>query len=257
MLTMSNLYGHGFDRQQLEMFEALGFTLRPQESIYMGSQICRFIDFNSGPALELIEVEDRAAYEAFVPAGMAPYCPGISLVVAEGATALDEYEREFAALEPYRLHVPYTEGDERGPGWHYLNFGVPVVRDTFLWLTAYDEPKPASGEHCDHANGVQGVVGLVFDLSPADLACLSRLTGQSLVDGMLTVGSVAVIANSADGSDLGGSPKTFPLRAVVMRASSLDAFASYAPGAQNVTLMGRPALLVEMNPLSWDVLVTA
>ena len=113
MVSIGNLYGHGFDHGQRAELAGLGFSLRPQASVYAGSQLCHFLDFPSGPALELIEVTDRSDYESFVPAGMAPFCPGISLVVGDGSpAALDAYEREFAGLEPYRLRVPY-QGEPR------------------------------------------------------------------------------------------------------------------------------------------------
>ena len=144
MLSIGSLYGHGFDRAQRAALEGVGFSLRPQASVYAGSQLCHFIDFSAGPALELIEVTDRSDYEAFVPAGMTPFCPGISLQVGDGSpAALNDYAREFASLEPYRLRVPYPGGTEPGaPGWHYLNFARPVVPGLFIWLTAIDEPKP-------------------------------------------------------------------------------------------------------------------
>lgn len=259
MLLMSNIYGHGFDRCQLEVLEALGFTMRPQVSTYMGSQICHFIDFHTGPCLELIEVEDQQAYRDFVPEGMVPYCPGISLVApGRPGHALADYARRFFALEPYPLHVSYDGSpDPHAPGWHYLNFKNPPVPGTFLWLTAYDESRPSHAVHPDHPNGVTGVVGLVFNLVPAALERLSRLVDEPVVDGLLAVGDVAVIANHREDNPLTGSDKAFPLRAVVLRASSLDAFAAHADAVKAVTFMARPAVLIETNPLAWDLLVTA
>lgn len=74
MLRVGSLFGHGFDGDQLTRLEDLGFGLRPQILTYAGSQVCRFIDFDAGPALEFIEVTDRSDYEGFVPVGMRPYC---------------------------------------------------------------------------------------------------------------------------------------------------------------------------------------
>ena len=91
MLTIGSVYGHGFDSGGLARLEALGFRLRPQIGVYAGSQKLRFIDFASGPSLELIEIEDLDDYQAFVfqagmfgnqvgnfpSAGVAPACPEI------------------------------------------------------------------------------------------------------------------------------------------------------------------------------------
>lgn len=254
MLTISNLYGHGFDRAQLDRLERLGFSLRPEVSTYAGSQRCLFLDFAEGPALELIEVTDRADYESFVPAGMEPYCPGISLVADDGSPSdLDAYEREFADHEPYRLHVPYrAEDGPDGPGWHYLNFGRPLVAGTFVWLTAFDQPRPTAARDTAHTNGARGVVGLVFELGAEELQSLSRLVGRPLVDSTLTIGGVSVIP-----ADAGAPRRLFPLRAVVLRADSLDAFQAHAPSAAETSVMGRAALRIETNPTAWDILVTA
>jgi hypothetical protein len=253
VLTIGNLYGHGFDRARLSRLESLGFTLRPEVSTYAGSQLCSFIDFAEGPSLELIEVTDPADYEAFVPAGMEPYCPGISLVVDDGSpAALDDCEREFADHEPYRLRVAYRDGDgPDAPGWHYLNFGRPMVPGTFAWLTAFDQPRPTTARNTTHANGVRGVVGLVFELGADELRDLSRLAGRSLVGHTLAIGGVEVLT-----TDVSTAPRLFPLRAVVLRAARLDAFRRYAPSAEATVVMGRPAVRIETSPTAWDLLVT-
>src|SRR3990172_13176093 len=135
MIAISNIYGHSFGARQLSQLETLGFTMRPQVSRYAGAQLCRFIDFERGPCLELIEVEDDQAYRDFLPDGMHAYCPGISLALPQ-AGRLGDYEHEFRHLRPYRLHVNYDgSSGSPGPGWHYLNFAVPVVENTFIWLT--------------------------------------------------------------------------------------------------------------------------
>jgi hypothetical protein len=252
MVSITNLYGHGFDRGQRAALSRSGFTLRPQASTYAGSQLCHFIDFATGPALELIEVTDRSDYESFVPAGMAPFCPGISLVMGDGRPAeLDTYERDFAAYEPYRLHVPYSGTMQGGPGWHYVNFARPVVPGTFIWLTAYDEPRPAPARETVHANGVLGVVGLLFDPQSEALPGLSQLSGQPITDGMLRIGDVTIAA-----SGTGDPPKQFPLRAVVLRARSLDTVRVIATTAHKTQVIGRPALRIETNPLAWDLVIT-
>jgi hypothetical protein len=253
-LRIGSLYGHGFDRGQRARLVGLGFRLRPQASVYVGSQLCHFLDFPTGPSVELIEVTDHSDYHSFVPPGMAPFCPGISLVVGDGSpAALDAYERELASLGPYRLRVPYQPENEPGaPGWHYLNFGRPVVPGTFIWLTAFDQPKPAPVRETRHANGVLGVVGLLFDLRPASLDTLARLAGQPVAEGTLRIGEVNIAATGGD-----CPPGHFPLRAVALRADDLDTFRAYGPTAQETRLMGRPALRIETNPLAWDLLITA
>jgi hypothetical protein len=253
VLSVGSLYGHGFDDAQRGALQNAGFSLRPQASTYAGSQLCHFIDFPIGPALEVIEVTDRSDYASFVPAGMTPYCPGISLVVAGGSPAeLDRYERDLASYEPYRLQVPYQEGAGPGaPGWHYLNFARPLLPGTFIWLTAFDQPKPASARATRHATGVHRVVGLLFDLPPRNLDSLSELAGTSMTDGVLRIGDLTLAATGH-----ASPPGRFPLRAVVLQAGDLDTARAHAPNARETHVAGRPALQIDTNPLAWDLLIT-
>jgi hypothetical protein len=185
---------------------------------------------------------------------MAPFCPGISVVVGEGSPAeLDVYESKFANHQPYRLRVPYGGRTEPGaPGWHYLNFARPLVPGVFIWLTAFDPPRPAPARQTRHPNTVLGVIGLQFDLQPEALADLSHLAGQPMTESTLRIGDVTLTATGAD-----GPPRQFPLRAVVLRAASLDTVREHAPTAAETRLMGQPALRIETNPLAWDLLITA
>jgi hypothetical protein len=253
VLSVASLYGHGFDAAQRGALQDAGFSLRPQPATYAGSQLCHFIDFPAGPTLEVIEVTDRSDYALFVPSGMTPYCPGISLVVSDGSPAgLDEYERRFANYEPYRLWVPYQEGAQPGaPGWRYLNFARPLLPGTFIWLTAFDQPKPASARSTRHANGVRRVVGLQFDLHPHDLDSLSQLARAPVADGVLRIGDLTLAATGHE-----GPPGRFPLRAVVLQAGDLDTAWAHASNARETHLAGRPALRIDTNPLAWDLLIT-
>ena len=258
MLVISNIYGHGFDCRQLSKLETLGFRIRPQGSTYMGSQICRFIDFEGGPCLELIEVEDDKEYLDFVPKGMIPYCPGISLILSEGSkTTISDFEREFQRLCPYALHVNYDGNtDPRGPGWNYLNFGIPVVTDTFIWLTELDAPRPVRDYDTDHPNAVKGIEGLVFDLEVESLKGLSQLVREDIMGGVLRIGGLQVWSKRAvdDFPDL--HDKVFPLVAIILKAESLDYFAAPVGGAREASFMSRPAIHVETSKLSWDLLIT-
>ncbi len=251
-VTIGNIYGHGFDAPQVAALEAAGFAVRPEASVYAGSQLCRFLDFGSGPSLELIEVTDRTDYESFVPAGMTPYCPGISLLVGQGSSsALDDVAREFEELHPYRLAVPY-EG-ATGPGWHYLNFAVPVLAGAFVWLTALDEPRPPVERTTTHPNGVHGVIGLVFSCDDADLTLLARLAGLPSDARPLDIGGVAVVASGAAGAGAG----RFPLTSLVLEADSLDGFPAGLASAVATGVLGRPAVRLETNPDAFDLWITA
>ena len=85
-LSLQNIYSHGYQSGDPDPLQELGFNYRPQVSTYAGAQTLRFIDFSSCPCLECIEVTDHQAYLDFIPPGMVPYSPGISLALAVAET---------------------------------------------------------------------------------------------------------------------------------------------------------------------------
>jgi hypothetical protein len=259
MLTIGSVYGHGFGSGELDRLEALGFRLRPQVGAYAGSQSLRFIDFASGPALELIEVEDQDEYLAFVPDGMAPHCPGISLLLAPHSEAfIGGYERRFAQLGPYRLHVNYDGSTQRDqPGWTYLNFTTPVVAGTFTWLTALDEPRPEPERETAHPNSALRLLGLAFELEAGALDCLAELAGAIVKDGAFRLGEQTVWTKKALAGLPIGRKKAFPLRAIVVEASHLDFFSAPLERVTETTFLSQRAVLIETNELCWDLVLVA
>lgn len=256
MLAVSNIYGHGFDSLQLARLERLGFSLRPQVSRYMGAQLCRFIDFEQGPCLELIEVEDERAYMEFIPEGMRPFCPGISLAVAQ-PELLQGYEQEFRHLRPYRLHVNYDGSAESpGPGWTYLNFGLPPVADTFIWLTGYDDPKPVREHISNQPNRVKGIAGMVFDLEMDRLRELGQLVRSEPARGPFEINGLSVWPRDMLAGTLAGYDKLFPLRAMILQAENLDYFAALSEQVRPCSFMGRPAVYFATNRYTWDLVIT-
>lgn len=258
MFTISNIYGHGFDRTQLSKLKRMGFKIRPEFSRYMGSQICRFIDFEEGPSLELIEVANEEEYLNFVPRGMKPYCPGISLVLPKRSeSSLRDSEQKFSELRPYALHVNYDgSADPKKPGWDYLNFEIQLVADTFIWLTKLDEPIPIREHITDHSNGVKVILGLMFDLKIEELKSLSRLVNEDIVDGVLKIGGVKIWSKSAIDDFPNVHDKLFPLLAIVLKADTFNYFEAQIGDAKEVSFMTRSAIHIETNKLAWDLLVT-
>ena len=258
MLNVGNVYGHGFGEEGLATIEAAGFALRPVASRYPGAQRCRFLDFEEGPSLELIEVEDEKAYVDFVPKGMKPYAPGISLVIPEWADRdLPYFEKRFGALRPYRLHMNYDGSRVRGgPGWTFLNFGLPVIRDTFVWLTVYDEPRPRRPAVPVHPNGARGVRGLVFDLDERKLERLAALVETDIVDGAVDVDGVSVWTRKAVGDLPPMRRKVSPLLAVVVETAGLEGLPKGLAAESALRFGERPAVHVATNDLAWDLVIT-
>jgi len=258
MLTISHIYGHGFNRPQLSKLEKLGFRIRPQISTYMGSQICRFIDFEKGPSLEVIEVTNERDYLDFVPEGMKPYCPGIELALPEGSeSSLAAFENEFSHLCPTTIHVNYDGSiDQRQPGWNYLNFETPVVTDTFIWLAESEEPIPVRESITDHPNGIKGILGFVFDLEPDKLRGFSKLVKQDLSGATIKIGGIEVWLKNTIEDFPDVHAKIFPLIAIILKAANLDYFAAQMDNVRKVSFMSGPAVHIETNMQSWDLLIT-
>lgn len=258
MLNVGNVYGHGFGLPEIAAVEAAGFAFRNGVSRYEGSQLCHFLDFEEGPSLELVEVADGRAYLDFVPLGMKPYSPGISLVVPDWADRdFPFFEKRFAPLRPYRLHMNY-DGTRIGgrPGWNYLNFALPVIRDTFIWLTQYEEPRPRRPLQPRHDNGARGVRGLVFDVSAKELVRLARLVETDIVGGAVDVDGVLVWSREALGSRPSFGKKIFPLLAVVVETADLAGLPTALSADRGVSFEGKPAVHLVTNDLSWDLLLT-
>lgn len=259
MLTVGNVYGHGFDAAQLSKIERLGFGIRPQVSRDAGAQILRFIDFERGPPLELIEVANETEYREFVPKRMVSFSPGISLVLpARSERGLTDFQEALADLRPYPLHVNYDGTSDPGkPGWNYLNFEVPVVPGVFIWLTQLDEPRPVRKRTVKHPNGVKGVRGLAFDLDDKELERLSMLVDCDIVDSALRIGEVLVWSKRALQDAPAMPDKRSPLPAIVLEAESWGPGEPWAQGARDTSFMSGPALHVATSPLSWDLLIVA
>ena len=128
MLTINNIYGHGYSQTQIEKLHSLGFIIRDQGSKFAGSQLLRFIDFPERPYLEFIEVESESEYLDFLPKGMVPYCPGINLLIPQrSAKDISDFQQAYQDWGSNSIHVNYDGSNEPDkPGWNYLT-------STFQW----------------------------------------------------------------------------------------------------------------------------
>ena len=257
MLTINNIYGHGYGEAQIARLRSLGFNIRDRVSTYAGSQRLRFIDFDSLPYLEFIEVESEQEYFDFLPRGMVPYCPGINLLIPQHwSNGISELQQRYQEWGSYSIHVNYDGSDAPDqPGWNYLNFDIPVVRDTFVYLMTMDEPKPVKNVATDHPNSAQHVVGLVFNLDEAELVKLADVTGGELVGGEIDLEGVKIGSSEAMAGKYRIRQKQFPLAAIVIQADSIDFFRD----KEEVTVfeyLSKPTVYIEAPELSWDLIVT-
>ena len=258
-LSVNNIYGHGYEGYDLDSLAQAGFEFRPHVSVYAGAQQLRFIDFVTCPCLECIQVTDHQTYLKFVPPGMTPYAPGINLGLTEGSPkTIQDFQENFSAWEPYLLHENY-EGDpeERQPGWNYLNFTKEVVPGTFIWITEFEEPLPASHPKTSHPNHVTGISGIIFDLDPKDLNNLADLTGLSIQKNSLDLDGLIVYSRKSSPLDEGLPKKEFPLSAVILSAESLDYFQRGDVPLKETSMGGKSAYHLESPPQSWDIYITS
>ena len=257
MLKVHSIFGHGYHREDRSRLKQAGFNFRSRGTDFAGAQFLRHIDFLTCPCLELIEVRDHRVYENFVPRGMVPYSPGINLALDEdGETTIEKLREEFSSWGPYILHENYEGGEhERKPGWNYLNFREPLLPGTYLWVTEYEKPYPATPPKTTHPNAVTGVSGLLFDLSPVQFKDLSRLIGQPVQEGALSLGGTSFY--SREGVLLeGGLPDTeFPLAAVLLQTENLDFFQSDRIPGEKTTFQGKPAYWIQNPPQCWDLII--
>lgn len=258
-LSLQNIYSHGYQGEDLDLLQGLGFSYRQQVSTYAGAQTLNFIDFSSCPCLECIEVTDHQAYLDFIPPGMVPYTPGISLALAEESQkSIQDFQSEFEDWGPYLLHENYEGGQEKyQPGWNYLNFTRSVIPDTYVWITECEKPFPATLPKTTHPNNVTGISGLVFDLEEGDLAGLSTLTGEPFREGKLDLGGVKIYTRESAPLSEGLPEKEFPLSAVILEAKTLDFFNQTETSLAGCKVLGQPAVRIKTPPQSWDLIITS
>jgi len=255
MLTIGTLYAHGYTRDQLDMIPSLGFSLCPESATYAGAQSLKFIEFPNPPVLELIHVQDDLEYAGFIPPGMTPYCPGISIVVDPKSTrTFEDYRAAFGAWKPYELHVDGSGGnDPAKSGTNYLNFEIPLIEKTFIYLTQYPQRVPEAPAPVIHPNPAARVSGLVFDLPGRALNPLFSLWGQEQSGAGAALGGLNIYSEIQCPDELKRRKKPFPLAAVVVTTASMP---QPDRGRAVIDWLGRQALLAEMNPLSWDIILT-
>jgi hypothetical protein len=257
MLTINNIYGHGYVEVQIERLHSLGFKIRDQVSRFAGSQLLRFVDFPEGPSLEFIEVESEREYFDFLPKGMVPYCPGVNLLIPQSSSkGISDFQQTYQTWGSNSIHVNYDGSDEPDkPGWNFLNFDVPVVRDTFVYLTKMDDPKPMRKVVADHPNSTKQVIGVVFDLDEEYFVKLVNLTGVEMVGGGMNLAGVQIWSSNALMGNIRILKKQFPLAAIVIQAESIDFFQG-KEGVKVFEYLSKPTVYIETSELSWDLIVT-
>ena len=257
MLVIGNIYGHGFQAADVAAIQAAGFAVRTHDSNPDRTRVCRFIDFEDGPALELIAVEDPRGYLDSVPDGMPPYAPGFSLIVPHWAERdLSAFEARHAMFRPYALHAAYDgSGDASRPGWNHLAFATPLLPGVFIWLTQLDEPQPRRPLVPRHPNGATGVRGIVVDGGEACLRNVARVAEVEPVEGAVTIEGVTLWPRACLDDVPRISGKAFPLLAIVVETPDLTNLPREVREKAAASFDSRPAVHLRTHDLAWDLLI--
>ncbi len=258
MLVIGNIYGHGFGREEAAAIEHAGFAVRAQPHRRAGGTVSRFVDFEDGPALELVEVENPRAYLDAVPDGMMPYAPGVSLIVPSWAERdLSDFARRHAVFRPYPTHAAYDgSGDASRPGWNHLNFATPLFPGVFVWLSQLDDPQPRRALVPRHPNGALGVRGIVLEGKEGCLRNLARIAEVVPTNDAVTIEGVTLWPRASLDDVPRISGKAFPLLAVVIEMPDLNTIPREIRETHGASFGSQPAVHVPTNDLAWDLVLT-
>ena len=262
-----------------ERFESLGFTLLAGSAEHPYSLLSRILFFGShevsvNGAIHCLEfcwirdVEGELAYEKKSNPNAQEtdlFVPGFSL---RSPTSLEEtYETQkarWSEFEPAMSHRDYdwTEGGEgRRPGWNFLDFGTPVVPGVVVWATEYEASPAREVKRLErlaqppHRNGVNAILGFVFDVSEKEKSALSLVTGTPWHGGVLTLQDGPKIFALRERPEFAGlfETKTSPFKAVILGCPSLSRFTEVS----GLLPIEQRAMVRIASPRaeSWDILV--
>ncbi|HZF80582.1 MAG TPA: hypothetical protein VEZ89_12415 [Rubrivivax sp.] len=262
-----------------ERFESLGFTLLAGSAEHPYSLLSRILFFGSpevsvNGAIHCLEfcwirdVEGELAYaKKSNPSAQERdlFMPGFSLRSPTSLEATFELQKaRWSAFRPSLSHRNYdwTEGGEgRRAGWNFLDFETPVVPGVVVWATEYEASPAREGKRLErlampsHRNGVNAILGFVFDVSDQEKAALSILTGAQWLEGVLTLQDGPKIFNQRERPEFAGllETKTSPFKAVILGCASLSRFSEvsglFPLEHRSIVQITAP------QPESWDILV--
>jgi hypothetical protein len=262
-----------------ERFESLGFTLLAGSAEHPYSLLSRILFFGSpevsvNGAIHCLEfcwirdVEGELAYaKESNPTAQERdlFSPGFSLRSSTSLEATFEMQKtRWAPFRPTLSHRNYdwTDGGEgRRAGWNFLNFETPLVPGVEVWATEYEASPAREGKRLErlamppHRNGVNAILGFVFDVSEQGKAALSLVTGAQWHEGVLGLQDGPKIFNQRERPEFAGlfQTKTSPFKAVILGCASLTRFSQVS----GLLPLEQRAMVQIAAPQSesWDILV--
>lgn len=279
-LLFDHCYQKITDIDDYDRFESLGFTPTASTSEHPYSLLSHSLSF--GPAIDTVNgpthylefcwIRDLEGELAYARQGQPEaqesdlFTPGFSFKSPTSLEACFARQRSaWADLQPNLSHRNYSwragEKDRR-PGWNFLNFGSAPVNGVIIWATEYEAcptREPAYRERlaqAPHRNGVDRILGFVFNIPEKAKRALSLLTGADWDNGALTLQDGMKIISQQDRPELADlfKAKTSPFTAVILGCASMERFCQVS-GLK--ALPGLPvAQIASTRTESWDVLVT-
>jgi hypothetical protein len=148
------------------------------------------------------------------------------------------------------------------PGWNFVSFKTQLIKDVNFFALSYDKRpeniiKNDAKAFC-HKNSVDGVLGLIFDMTHQEFYRLDQLFGTTPVkNGHIYNHGVLIINRLAD-QELQKyfKGKTESEKAVILHASDIKQFIKIARPDYNFTWRGHKFYGIKRPNYAWDILVT-
>lgn len=163
--------------------QKLGFTLDSREVEHPGDLFCRFI--------QLIDIsKNKFHYLEFVHCSKKrkkDQMPGLSLRT-NGKLHTHYLKLRKTIPQADFVHKNYDwkiNQIDKLPGWNFLVFKKPILKDIYLWFTEY-EPSPHRPKYKTmkkkHKNTVQSLYGIELELTLKSKKYLEKVIGVKLLD---------------------------------------------------------------------------
>jgi hypothetical protein len=267
------------DIGEYERFEALGFTLTPSATEHPYSLLSHILFF--GPAAESINgptqylefcwIRDVQGELAFARQDIPTveerdlFTPGYSFKSSSSLeTCLEKHRTAWADYQPSLTHRNYSwraGEDSRRPGWNFLNFDAAPVDGVRVWATEYEACPTREPAHLElvaqapHRNGVDRILGFVFNISTQEKRALSLLTGSDWDAGVLIMHDGKKIFCQQEHPEFAKllGAKASPFTAVILGCSSMEQFCQVS-GLEPLAGLSM-AQIKSSRAESWDILV--
>lgn len=274
-VSFDHCYQSTFSIQDYHQLQKRGFEIDDYVVEHPGKIFCRFLRFNKQAGadqpterfqyLEFVEVTDLSALKATYTTEVSDQValrPGFSLRCDENLKALyDVANQKLPELKPEYIHKNYRWKEDSTsalPGWNFLSFDLPVVKDTYVWWTEYEpDSKRPQLKVYSHPNSVDQFHGFYWDLPLSELKKLQILTQGEIQEGCLVLNDGLKIYTS-DSKDLPEAllktSKSYPFSAVILTCTNWNSFIEQAKPDLTFTWGNRLAGLIKM-PGAWDIVV--